>query len=232
MRDLRSGEIAVLLLALLVAVASLTAVGFLTSRVGPRRRAAGRRGARGRPAARIGRGRLRTRTPTEARQRGLETARILTMPSRGSYGDAVVAGRIALRSARAIRCAAGSGSPTCRSAGAPDLTKCRTRRGVGRFAAARASRRGRRRERCASARSPCASPTCSTTGPTRAGLCGPVGDADDQPRGRSGDRARAAGKPGTVTPRCLPAIRRGSRRFASISRLTSCASSACRPSLT
>ena len=32
-RDLKSGEIAVLLLALMVAVASLTAVGFFTSRV-------------------------------------------------------------------------------------------------------------------------------------------------------------------------------------------------------
>ncbi|HEX5648722.1 MAG TPA: hypothetical protein VFX69_03615, partial [Steroidobacteraceae bacterium] len=34
MRDLRSGELAVLVLALLVAVASLTAVGFFTSRIG------------------------------------------------------------------------------------------------------------------------------------------------------------------------------------------------------
>jgi putative ABC transport system permease protein len=34
LRDLRSGELAVLLLALLVAVASLTAVGFFTSRIG------------------------------------------------------------------------------------------------------------------------------------------------------------------------------------------------------
>ena len=34
LRDLKSGELAVLLLALLVAVASLTAVGFFTDRVG------------------------------------------------------------------------------------------------------------------------------------------------------------------------------------------------------
>ena len=33
-RDLRSGELAVLVVALLVAVASLTAVGFFTSRIG------------------------------------------------------------------------------------------------------------------------------------------------------------------------------------------------------
>ncbi len=34
LRDLKSGELAVLVLALLVAVASLTAVGFFTSRIG------------------------------------------------------------------------------------------------------------------------------------------------------------------------------------------------------
>jgi putative ABC transport system permease protein len=34
LRDLKSGELAVLLLALLVAVASLTAVGFFTDRIG------------------------------------------------------------------------------------------------------------------------------------------------------------------------------------------------------
>ena len=35
LRDLKSGELAVLVLALLVAVASLTAVGVFTSRIGP-----------------------------------------------------------------------------------------------------------------------------------------------------------------------------------------------------
>ena len=36
-RDLKSGELSVLLLALLVAVLSLTAVGFFTSRIKPKR---------------------------------------------------------------------------------------------------------------------------------------------------------------------------------------------------
>jgi putative ABC transport system permease protein len=85
-RDLRSGEIAVLLLALLVAVASLTAVGFFTSRVG--RAVAQQAGEVLAADLRLESGRAIADTyANEARQRGLETAQILTMPSVVFYGD-------------------------------------------------------------------------------------------------------------------------------------------------
>ncbi|MFO1406012.1 MAG: FtsX-like permease family protein [Steroidobacteraceae bacterium] len=79
-RDLRSGEIAVLVLALVVAVASLTAVGFFTSRVG---RAVDQQAGEV-LAADL---RLESARPidpgydAEAASRGLATARILSMPS-------------------------------------------------------------------------------------------------------------------------------------------------------
>ena len=80
LRDLKSGELAVLLLALLVAVASLTAVGFFTSRIGR---------AVNQQAGEVLAADLRLESAreiaqaydVEARRRGLAVARILSMPS-------------------------------------------------------------------------------------------------------------------------------------------------------
>jgi putative ABC transport system permease protein len=86
MRDLRSGELAVLLLALLVAVASLTAVGFFTSRISRAvEQQAGEvlaadlrlQSARPIPAGYDG----------EAASRGLRVARLASMPSVVFFGD-------------------------------------------------------------------------------------------------------------------------------------------------
>ena len=79
-RDLRSGELSVLLLALSVAVLSLTAVGFFTSRISQGVRA---------QAAEVLAADLRLESPgpiaegefEEARRRGLESARILAFPT-------------------------------------------------------------------------------------------------------------------------------------------------------
>ena len=85
-RDLKSGELAVMLLALLLAVASLTAVGFFTSRVN---RAVAQQ-AGGVLAADL---RLESARPIadgyvrEAERRGLATARIASMPSVVYYGE-------------------------------------------------------------------------------------------------------------------------------------------------
>ena len=85
-RDLKSGELTVMLLALLLAVASLTAVGFFTSRVN---RAVAQQ-AGGVLAADL---RLESARPIadsyarEAAQRGLASARIASMPSVVYYGD-------------------------------------------------------------------------------------------------------------------------------------------------
>jgi len=86
LRDLKSGEIAVLLLALLVAVASLTAVGFFTSRVG---RAVNQQAGEV-LAADL---RLESARPIdavydrEASRRGLRVARVLSMPSVVFHGE-------------------------------------------------------------------------------------------------------------------------------------------------
>ncbi len=86
LRDLKSGEIAVLLLALLVAVASLTAVGFFTSRVA---RAVAQQAGEV-LAADL---RLESARPIdesydrEAERRGLQVARILSMPSVVFFGE-------------------------------------------------------------------------------------------------------------------------------------------------
>jgi len=85
-RDLKSGELTVMLLALLLAVASLTAVGFFTSRVN---RAVAQQ-AGGVLAADL---RLESARPIadgyarEAARRGLASARIASMPSVVYYGD-------------------------------------------------------------------------------------------------------------------------------------------------
>src|SRR5262245_21812944 len=85
-RDFRSGEIAVLLLALLVAVASLTAVGFFTSRVG--RAVAQQAGEVLAADLRLESGRPIADTyATEAARRGIDTAQVLTMPSVVFHGD-------------------------------------------------------------------------------------------------------------------------------------------------
>lgn len=86
-RDLKSGELAVLLAALLVAVASLTAVGFFTDRIGR---------AVNQQAGEVLAADLRLESPreisesydTEARSRGLRVARILSMPSVVFHGEA------------------------------------------------------------------------------------------------------------------------------------------------
>ncbi len=86
LRDLKSGELAVLLLALLVAVASLTAVGFFTDRVGR---------AVTQQAGEVLAADLRLESPrpideaydAEAVRRGLEVARILSMPSVVFHGE-------------------------------------------------------------------------------------------------------------------------------------------------
>jgi putative ABC transport system permease protein len=79
-RDLKSGELSVLLLALSVAVLSLTAVGFFTSRISQGVRA---------QAAEVLAADLRLESPTpiepalfaEARRRGLKTAQIVEFPT-------------------------------------------------------------------------------------------------------------------------------------------------------
>jgi putative ABC transport system permease protein len=86
-RDLKSGELAVLLLALLVAVASLTAVGFFTDRIGR---------AVNQQAGEVLAADLRLESAREisedydtaARGRGLQVARILSMPSVVFHGEA------------------------------------------------------------------------------------------------------------------------------------------------
>jgi len=86
-RDLKSGELAVLLAALLVAVASLTAVGFFTDRIGR---------AVNQQAGEVLAADLRLESPreisesydVEARRRGLRVARILSMPSVVFHGEA------------------------------------------------------------------------------------------------------------------------------------------------
>ncbi len=86
LRDLKSGELAVLVLALLVAVASLTAVGFFTSRIG----LAVEQQAGEVLAADL---RLESARPipeaydAEAARRGLRSARLESMPSVVFYGQ-------------------------------------------------------------------------------------------------------------------------------------------------
>jgi putative ABC transport system permease protein len=86
-RDLKSGELSVLLLALTVAVLSLTAVGFFTSRIS--------QGVRSQ-AAEVLAADLRLESPnpiaeryfSEAHARGLRTARMMTFPTAIFSGDA------------------------------------------------------------------------------------------------------------------------------------------------
>ncbi|HEY2145217.1 MAG TPA: FtsX-like permease family protein [Steroidobacteraceae bacterium] len=85
-RDLKSGELSVLLLALIVAVLSLTAVGFFTSRVAQGVRA---------QAAEVLAADLRLESPTpvpphyfaEAAERGLRSAQVLSFPTAIFSGD-------------------------------------------------------------------------------------------------------------------------------------------------
>src|SRR6266478_4618453 len=85
-RDLKSGELSVLLLALSVAVLSLTAVGFFTSRISQGVRA---------QAAEVLAADLRLESPTplppkyfsEAKELGLRTARVLSFPTAIFNGD-------------------------------------------------------------------------------------------------------------------------------------------------
>jgi len=86
LRDLKSGEIAVLLLALLVAVASLTAVGFFTGRVG---RAVSQQAGEVLAAdLRLGSARpIDESYDAEALRRGLQVARLASMPSVVFHGE-------------------------------------------------------------------------------------------------------------------------------------------------
>jgi putative ABC transport system permease protein len=86
LRDLKSGELAVLLLALLVAVASLTAVGFFTSRIG---RAVSQQAGEVLAAdLRLESAReIPAEYDAEAVRRGLDVARILSMPSVVFHGE-------------------------------------------------------------------------------------------------------------------------------------------------
>jgi putative ABC transport system permease protein len=85
-RDLKSGELSVLLLALTVAVLSLTAVGFFTSRIAQGVRA---------QAAEVLAADLRLESPSplpqryfqEAKRRGLATAQVLSFPTAIFNGD-------------------------------------------------------------------------------------------------------------------------------------------------
>jgi putative ABC transport system permease protein len=85
-RDLKSGELSVLLLALVVAVLSLTAVGFFTSRISQGVRA---------QAAEVLAADLRLEAPNEiparyfdeARKRGLRSAQVLSFPTAIFSGD-------------------------------------------------------------------------------------------------------------------------------------------------
>jgi putative ABC transport system permease protein len=85
-RDLKSGELSVLLLALVVAVLSLTAVGFFTSRISQGVRA---------QAAEVLAADLRLEAPSpiparyfdEARKRGLRSAQVLSFPTAIFSGD-------------------------------------------------------------------------------------------------------------------------------------------------
>jgi putative ABC transport system permease protein len=85
-RDLRSGELAVLVVALLVAVASLTAVGFFTSRIG---RAVEQQAGEVLAAdLRLQSAReIPEKYATEATQRGLRVARLESMPSVVFFGE-------------------------------------------------------------------------------------------------------------------------------------------------
>ena len=99
LRDLKSGELAVLVLALLVAVASLTAVGFFTSRIG----LAVERQAGEVLAADL---RLESARPiadtydAEAARRGLRSARLESMPSVVFFGQESSLDRAARRRRR------------------------------------------------------------------------------------------------------------------------------------
>jgi putative ABC transport system permease protein len=85
-RDLKSGELSVLLLALVVAVLSLTAVGFFTSRISQGVRA---------QAAEVLAADLRMESPnpvparyfTEARARGIRSAQVISFPTAIFSGD-------------------------------------------------------------------------------------------------------------------------------------------------
>ena len=108
-RDWRSGELAVLLAALLVAVTALTGVGFFTDRIGQ---------AVDQRAAEVLAADLRMRSPepiadsydTLARERDIATARVVSFPSVVFFGDGVRARPRSARWVRAIRCAASSRS--------------------------------------------------------------------------------------------------------------------------
>ena len=232
LRDLRSGELAVLVLALLVAVGSLTAVGFLHQPHWPRGGAAGRAGAGGGPAPRVGPGRQPRRTTRQARERGLAVARVISMPSVVFNGEQ--SSLVALR-------AVGAGYPLRGrlkvadrpfGAGARDPRHSGARTGLGGFAPA-GQARGRRRS-LAARRRDFGRRHPRARLPTRPGqrIRRPFRDAADQHRRHPGDAVDPAGQPGHAARYCLPAIRRTSRPFASSCRRRRSRASGCRASQT
>ena len=103
-RDWKSGELTVLMLALVVAVAALTAVGFFTNRVSRRSRT-GRRSAGGGPATAVEPA-LAARIPRGSAARGLRTARTLSTLSVVFNGERAQLDVAARGRRPAIRCAA------------------------------------------------------------------------------------------------------------------------------
>ena len=172
-RDLKSGEIAVLLLALMVAVASLTAVGLLHQPRRPCREPAGGRGARGGPAPRVGAYDRRSLRPRGSAPRAARRADPLDaerrLPRRGFVADRAARRERGLSAARAPQ-----GRGSCRS-GRLEIAEGipAPRRGLGRFAAAREPRRDGRVGVVTWAPRRSASRACSTIGRTRA-LASPI----------------------------------------------------------
>ncbi len=86
-RDLKSGELSVLLLALLVAVLSLTAVGFFTSRISQGVRAASGGSAGGGSAPGVASRRSRSTISTRPLRADFSSARVLSFPTAIFSGD-------------------------------------------------------------------------------------------------------------------------------------------------
>ena len=168
-RDWRSGEVLVLLAALVVAVAAMSAVTFFTDRV----RSAVSQQAGEALAADL---RVESINPLPpamheaAVRHGLATADIVSFRSVVAAGDYDVAGRRARRDAPAIRCAAWCRSPID-LAGMPAERHRHSgaRRSLGRAEPHGAARSGRRRRARGRPAAAAASRGRSSFGPTRDG---------------------------------------------------------------
>ena len=193
-RDLKSGEIAVLLVALAVAVAALTAVGFFTSRVS---RAVNQQAGEV-LAADL---RLESARPIdesydrEAAKRGLAVARILSMPSVVFHGED--SSLVTLRAASPGYPLRGRLKVADRPFGPARATDAipAPRRGLGGFAPAGETRRGAGlRARGGRRKAPRHARPRLPAGPGRR-LRRPVGDAAHQHGRRACDAAHPARQP-------------------------------------